>query len=1385
MKNKGLIAVVSASILASAVGAAEDSVWTMEPRTPWLTPAREVMNLGGPGSEWKATYTHAVQGDFIKMAGDAKVYRWSDEPVDETKAKWVPINLPQTKFTTTDGRCGIGYYERTVTLTKEQTARNVRITFEHIGVHYKVWVNGWLAVEMPQSSSFLEQHDISAFVKPGENTLRIMVGNKTGDDNSWIDWPLNGCKQGIIRPFYLEFRDKVAIEKVAVQTQVTPEKVMTALVTVTNMTNASVAREVKVKVEGEQWTVSGSVELKPGEGKVVELKKPWPEAHLWSPADPYLYNMTVSAGKDAYKVRFGFREVRWVGTEHRAVLNGKPFMMLRNTTAPFGVDREKNIELIKLLKSRGIVGNRCFTQNHDLARFCDLCDEKGFLVVTAACSGWGAGFKTEVFWPRWKRMLGKMMDQCMNSPSVICWGISNEFGTVYGGGDQKKPENFANAVKQGEIGEWVQAQDPTRPWECYGEIELRWHGKEGPMPIRSCHYPVNVRGTVLPQGGRWYADGGNGWQGVFTNDKPVAVSEDLFHGFQDSHATTAKAMVGDRVYTLDGYVDACWYTLRNFCEGYSLGGLAAWDPWCFYVEAEKNPIYDGPRGSPHPNHLIMICEHNRNLTAGKATPFSLVVINLGFEEKKGVLSRKLSVGGKPAVTEKPVRMDLDAGEKCEMKVQMTMPEVDAITPVKVTYTWTGDNGAKIAETEFDFMAVPSMTLKDIKVPGAVAAIVTKTNSALPKLAFKKGVYTRAADAIKAKPEAIVVNGSLSPQDAQMLDDWVKAGGKVLQLEPERTDWSVATLPNEKTAGGFKYSFSFRRDDNHMRVIPEEAMRLWAPDGYVGAMAFPKPKEDARVLWESVHAGGMQWADVAWFWRGKGGWLVSCVPATERLGVEPVAPHFLQALFDELVAKNVAAPTRKAVLVDFDAARGASGAPTENLQGDGSLREPLDVRSLFTQQGAGFAQAKFGGVLPKTEDAVFVVDAKGTNLSAKAKAFVQKTAENGGRVLVLDMGKDEDPAWLNFLGITWEKPRPKLMAHVPWEPSSAPDKEVDQSRRFFTHVGNAGAIAGLNNEDLFWWKADKMWAYYRYWVAGFYPTFLWHKIVGEPVNAYFESADGQTRVLTEPGAIAMKTVKDGSSGKSGAVIFATFSLSKKDYGGNHPDKVYMTIKTLLNNMGARTSKAAMPSEFEFVDLKPYANVASWRKPGAEKLAFTWEKSMVDYRFFPVNKCGWSFTAQNFCPAEEFPSVPLCYDGVYFQFVNPDVNGGKDLLFHRQEKEGPVVIKLPKSVKVKKLHFLGFGMWPKCADVWFGDQKTPVKIVGGDHVGNWANNWDGTKRGKKVYNGVWDVPHAERGEKYATGKAFVYHWFIENPEPDMPIDKLTLGPGLGYFSITIEK
>ena len=1378
MKNAILF---MAGAVALAVGVAvaaeeEDPVWTMELRTPWLTPAREIMNLGGEGAGWKATYTEQLKGEYLRKAGWADVFHWTDGPVDEKNAKWVDVLLPRPRFRSDHHSHCVGHFRRTFVLSDAQVSRDVRINFESIGQHFKVWVNGRLAADEPQSSGYLETFDISSFVHSGTNTLRIMTAPGYGEDHSWLDWPLLDCRDDIARPMYLEFRDKIAIEKAAVRTQVEPEKVMTVLVTVTNMTNASVAREVKVKVEGEQWNALASVELKPGEGKVVELKKPWPEAKLWSPADPHLYNLTVSLGSknrtikqsnnDSYKVRFGFREIRWVGTNRRILLNGKPFTMLRTTYGQYGHDKAKNFAEFEKFRRRGFVGTRLFLSGKggcfDFARVADAADEYGWLIATALPSGWGGGFKTEVFWPRWRRAIAKMMDAGMNSPSVICWGLSNEFGTVYGGGDPKKPENFANAVRQGEVGEWVQRCDPTRPWECYGEIELRWHGNEGPMPIRSCHYPVPVSGNVLPQCGRWYAEGRSGWQGAFTNDKPVSISEDLYHGFQDSHPTVAKALVGDRVYTVDGYVDALWYGLRCFAEGYYGGAVAAWDPWAFYASNKKNDVYDGPKGSPHPFYMFALKEFPRNVPAGRATPYTLLVFNKWFAPFRGTYAWKSTAGGR-IVDEGSAAIALDAGGTREIAFAVKAPEAKGLEPMTLELSLK-DEGGKVVQTDsFEFCAVPDLALGGIAVPDGVAALVTASNSPLRSLRFPKGVHARAAQALAATPGAIVVHGRLLPQDEQMLDDWVKTGGRVLQLEAKADEPCVAVVTAKAP-----HAFAFSRDDARMRDIPEVAMRTWAPDGLVGEMLFPKPKGDAKVLWEAVHLGGQKWASTAWFWRGKGGWLVSTLPVLERAGVEPAATHVLRFLLGELADGMASVPKRALALVDFGGRR---------MDGTNVV---ADVKTFFDANGFRYRTLTPAAARAERPGSwVFVVDGHGTNLTTEVKAFVRAVgAAKGGKVLVLDMGRDTDPEWLDYLGIAWEEAPQKIFVRLPWDLPTAPaNKEVDQLHHWFVRKGNSGLIAGVNNEDLFWWKDPGFKSFFDWRWAGHNPPIKIFVKVGEPVRGYFRATAGGTRILTEPGAIGVRA-------DAGEVVFSTIAPTDKDFAANFPEKVSMTIRTLLNNMGAVAMPSADTAQYECLDLSELANVSAWRAPGAEKLCFAGGDAR-DFRYFPVNRCGWSTVANNFCPVEEFPDVPIAYDGVLFRFINPARNGGRDFLFGKAW-----TLKLPRKMKVGKVHFLGAGVnFVGPAKVRFGESAVTTDIVRGDHVGHYADGFDSVKRGRKVYNGIWDIPPAERKDAatFKAGRVFAYRWTIDNPDPDREIDRITVSDAqsLAIFAVTIEK
>ncbi|MGI5869603.1 MAG: sugar-binding domain-containing protein [Kiritimatiellia bacterium] len=1325
------------------------AVATLPPRTPWVTEAREVVNLGGTNAGWQCTFTKQWTNEFIKMAGAAKVHRHIDDPVDEENAVWKPCDVPYPGFKSTHHLLNVGYYERTFTLTEAQAARNVLLSFEYIGIHYKVWINGEPAVYEPLGAGFLEQHDVSAFVRPGENTIRVMVAPKYGDAHSWIDYPLNGVRQGILRPVYLEFRNPVAIERVAMRPQVTSEKVLNAFVVLTNAT--AKAATVTVAGVGEPQRV----EVPAGGTAEVALSEPKPDARLWTLDDPHLETATITLDNgDAYRVRYGFRELKWVGTDRKLLFNGLPFTVLRTTAWDDVFDMDENRRMIQMVKARGANGVRFPNgERKDFARFADLCDEEGFLVVTLAESGWGAGFKTDAFWPRWKHFLSRMMLGSMNNPSIVIWGLSNEFGTVYGGKD-----NMTNAVKQGEVGAWAEALDPTRPWEMFGEIELRWHGQEGPVAIRSYHYPVGVGGgNLLPHAGRWYERGEHGWQGAFTNDKIVSVSEDLFHGFHESNRHMMKASCGDLVYTLDGHVDAMWECIRAYAEGYFQGQIAAWDPFAIYTTFHTNFVFNGPKGSPHPVRLFALEQYNRNVTAGAETPFTLRIHNRHFEPVDGEYRWTTTLGDKVVDKgAKPVRIGMV--DRVAAPFAVHAPRVREITPFTLKLELV--NGGKVVQTDaFDFLAVPKLELAQIVVPKDVAAFVTDPASPLLKMKFPKGVHTNLTQALAAKPAAIVQNGPLGTVDGQRLDHYVMEGGRVLQLEPDKNDWCVATLPKDEW--GRVSAYLHRRDEAAMRDIPAALMGVWGRKGHVARLAFVKPTDDARVIWESAHGDGMRWANVGWIWRGKGGWLLSTVDALGQLDAEPAATHVLRSLFNELANEASAPPTRTAVLVD-----GADGP----------------VEALLDKYGATFAKKTAAEAASEGDWAnrVLVFDGRGAALPPEAKALLETVSSTpGARALALNLGKDEDPAFLSLLGIRWEAPPPVKYAPVHWNPRNL--AEVDPSRHFFTRIGNDGVVAGINNDDLFWWDDAKTWNHFRYRYTGMNPPYMMLKANGEPVSAYFESADPKTAVKTTPGAI-------GVAAGRGVVAFATFTLGGDKYAGKEPLKAFTVVKTMLNNLGARTTFLRDPAAFAYVDLAPVANCSSVIDAIEDAPPLP---GNVDFRYFPVNRCGWSIAAHNYCPVDAFPTVPLNYEGVYFQFVDPAGNRGRDILFARDSKEVSYVVKLPRKMKVAKAHFLGWGMWKQDAALLrFGAEGEPVEMIPGDHFGTYAigglNLKHHTKRGRMIFEQYCEIPTSERPKDYKPVPTRVFLWTIENPNPDEPIDELYIDKAnsLGIHAITVE-
>jgi len=118
--------------------------------------------------------------------------------------------------------------------------------------------------------------------------------------------------------------------------QVAPQLEESSVLVQTVLHNYS-GRATKTRVEQQvfEWKsrttasqkVTTEVEVPAGGETTVTQTVPMPHAHLWSPEDPFLYQVATSTAGDATTTRFGMREFRFDTVTQRAYLNGRPYFL--------------------------------------------------------------------------------------------------------------------------------------------------------------------------------------------------------------------------------------------------------------------------------------------------------------------------------------------------------------------------------------------------------------------------------------------------------------------------------------------------------------------------------------------------------------------------------------------------------------------------------------------------------------------------------------------------------------------------------------------------------------------------------------------------------------------------------------------------------------------------------------------------------------------------------------------------------------------------------------------------------------------------------------------------------------------------------------------------
>ena len=399
------------------------------------------------------------------LLGDAK----GAEAVDYDDSAWDVVSTPHTarlepsEVSGCRNYQGICWYRKQFIVPSDLQGKEITIHFEAIMGKQEIYVNGRL-VKQHLGGYLPVTIDLSKEgVKAGDKCL-VAVKADNSDDKSYppgkkqtqLDFAYHG---GMYRDVWLIGKSHTHITDAIERGQVAGGGVFLHY---NDISEKSAGITADVEVEG-NGTVSVIARIKDAEGRVVKTKTitktitktktktslftfhfSLNSPHLWSPEDPYLYQVEIMVmqGKtcvDGGMLRAGIRKAEFRGRDG-FWLNGKPYHQL------IGGNRHQDFAYVgnalpnsqqwrdaKRLKDAGMTIIRAAHYPQDPS-FMDACDELGLFVIVPT-TGWQYWNKD----PQWGEMVHQntrdIIRRDRNHPCVLMWEpILNE--TRY-------PEDFA------------------------------------------------------------------------------------------------------------------------------------------------------------------------------------------------------------------------------------------------------------------------------------------------------------------------------------------------------------------------------------------------------------------------------------------------------------------------------------------------------------------------------------------------------------------------------------------------------------------------------------------------------------------------------------------------------------------------------------------------------------------------------------------------------------------------------------------------------------------------------------------------------------------------------------------------------------------------------
>jgi hypothetical protein len=445
------------------------------------------------------------------------------------------------------------WYRRTFTVPADWrvgSGKRLQLNFGAVDWQAEVYVNG-IRVAEHQGGYDKFSADITDALKPGR-TQELIVGVYDPTDAAGGENPPLGKQR--LNPSGIWYTPSSGIWQT-----VWMEPVATDHVNLLKLTPDAATGTVTIQPQGVRDGLAVTATAYDGNRRVATvtgrsgtpLTLRIPNARLWSPDDPFLYDLKLRVGADRVGSYFGMRSIKVekVGGVPRTVLNGKPVFMMATLDQGFWPDGlhtaptdEALAYDLKMHKEMGFNSVRKHIKVEP-DRWFYWADKLGLLVwqdMPAMTAGVNPGAAARA---EYEREMKQLIDEHISSPSVVMWVTFNEGWGQY---------DMARVADQ------AKAWDPTRLINGQSGLNLGADGGTGdimdehgyPSPALPPR-PDGVRALVSGEyGGLGLAVPGHAWsvQQSYVDVDPSTYTDDYLDKLAEVHALACRGSNG-AVYT--------------------------------------------------------------------------------------------------------------------------------------------------------------------------------------------------------------------------------------------------------------------------------------------------------------------------------------------------------------------------------------------------------------------------------------------------------------------------------------------------------------------------------------------------------------------------------------------------------------------------------------------------------------------------------------------------------------------------------------------------------------------------------------------------------------------------------------------------------------------